>query len=97
MNSSQININNFSFYSAYYHFSTRLKERFNADITYEDFVKSYVLKRTLPKKYHNKKIKYIINDKMIVYHVLKYFEVPITVYEVNRINKNKAIKTINPC
>ena len=35
---------------AFEHFSLRLNERFNENITYDEYVRNLILKRTLPSK-----------------------------------------------
>jgi hypothetical protein len=80
---------------AFKHFSLRLKERFNEDITYDEYVKNFIFKRTLPKKYNGKKVLYQIGYKVCVYAINKKFEVPITVYKLDRFNKGRILKSFN--
>ena len=80
---------------AYQHFNQRLKERFDIEMSYDDFLKYRVLNRTVKKKYIGKYKLYLIDDIVHVYYITKKYEYPITVYELNRFNKGKLLKTIN--
>ena len=80
--------------STFIHFSLRLKERFNEDITYEDYVNNLIIERTLPKKYNGKKVRYQYENKIYVYCINKKYEVPITVYELTKTNKDRILKVI---
>jgi hypothetical protein len=82
------------YYSAFTHFSLRLKERFGEDITIDEYIERLVLKRTLPKKYNGKYIKRKSGDKVYVYGVNKHFEIPITVYKLNKIHNGSIFRTI---
>ena len=80
---------------AFEHFSLRLKERFNENITYDEYINNLIFKRTLPKKYNGKYVRYLNGDKIYIYAVNKNYEVPITVYKLDRFNKGKILKVLN--
>ena len=50
---------------------------------------------SVKKKYIGKYKLYLIDDIVHVYYITKKHEYPITVYELNRFNKGKLLKTIN--
>lgn len=83
------------FINAFKHYQSKLKERFNLDINYDDYLKNMVWIRTLPKEYSNKCVRYLINDMVHLYYVGKNFEYPITVYKLDRFNKGRILKLFN--
>ena len=91
-----INNRSMDFTGAYKHYNERLKERFNLEITYDDFLNKYVFKRTLKKKYTGKYVKYLFGDDMVnVYYITKKYEYPITVYKLDRFNKGRILRVFN--
>ena len=78
---------------AFKHYHQRLKERFDMDISFDEYVEKRVLKRTLKEKYIGKTVLYLFNDKQVhVYFIKKKIEFPITVYQLDRFNKGKILK-----
>jgi len=90
-----INVNFIGFTGAYKHYSEQLKERFNIEISYEDYLKKYVFKRSLKKKYTGKYVMYLFGDIVNVYYITKKFEYPITAYKLDRFNKSKILRIFN--
>ena len=90
-----VNFNNMDFTGAYKHYNEQLKERFNFEISIEEYINTRVFKRTLKKKYVGKYVRYLFGDIVNVYYVTKKFEYPITVYKLDRFNKGKILRTFN--
>lgn len=67
------------FWNAYQHFSLRLKERFDEELSFDDYLSDKIIIRNLENK-QNSYVKYFIDDKILVYFVLQDYEFPITIY-----------------
>jgi len=89
------NLNYVNLTGAHKHYNEQLVERFNIEISYDDFLKKHVFNRTLKKKYIGKYVRYLFGDMVNVYYITKKFEYPITVYKLDRINKGRILRVIN--
>jgi len=74
------------------HYNERLRERFNIEISLEDYITTRVFKRTLNKNYVGKCVRYLFGDMVHVYYITKNFEYPITVYKLDKFNKGRIMK-----
>jgi|688.fasta_scaffold80690_7 hypothetical protein len=81
--------------SSFNHYSKRLQERFEEQITYEEYLNKCVFKLTTPSKKIKRKqkgLRYQFGDRVKVYISDGKFEYPITIYRLDRINKSRIYK-----
>lgn len=79
----------------YKHFISQLNKRFNCEMNYDEYVKTLVFLSNKGEKKSGKYVKYLQEDKVLVYYIGKQYKYPITIYPIDEYNKKRQYKSFN--